>query len=83
MLFDKPLITFNLTTREDRVPYAQKGAAVAVYKDDALGDAIERVLNDKNLTLQLKEGRKKFIFEYAHNTEEKARERLLEIVREK
>lgn len=83
MLFDKPLITFNLTAREDRVPYAQKGAAVAVYKDDALGHAIERVLNDKNLAVQLKEERKKFILEYANNTENMAREKMLAIVREK
>ncbi|KPK39363.1 MAG: hypothetical protein AMJ78_08630 [Omnitrophica WOR_2 bacterium SM23_29] len=81
MIFDKPVITFNLTKRQDRVPYAKKGAAVGVYKVEDLPLAIERTLFDRTTIEQLRLGRKAFVEEYAYKIDGKATERITNIVK--
>jgi hypothetical protein len=75
MVFDKPLITVNLTKRQDRVPYAEKGGAVGVYKGADLPSAVRQALTDEKTISGLKAGRKEFIRDYAHALDGKARAR--------
>lgn len=75
MVFDKPVITLNLTKRADRVPYAASCAALGVYRAEDISAAIENVFNDEGLRQQLASGRKKFIYDYAYKTDGLAKER--------
>lgn len=81
IIFDKPLITINLTKREDRVPYAKKQAAIGVYKEEDLTKAIQMVLFDPAVILQLKLGRKKFLEEYVYRMDGRTTERIANIFR--
>jgi len=81
MLFDKPVVTLNLGKRKDRVLYAEKGAAIGVYKKEDLPLAIEKVLTDQNTIEQLKLGRKTFIEEYAYKIDGKASERITNFIK--
>lgn len=81
MIFDKPLITFNFTKRKDRVPYAEKGAAIGVYHEQDLIFAIKEALTDLEKISQLKSGRAKFLEEYAFKLDGKDRERILNLCR--
>lgn len=79
MVFDKPLITVNLTKRQDRVPYAEKGGALGVYNGADLHLAIKQALTDRETISRLKIGRNRFLREYAHAIDGKATERILNI----
>lgn len=81
MIFDKPVIIFNLMKRQDRVPYAGKGAAIAVYKDEDLVPAIKKALTDGEIKSQLKIGRDRFIGEYAYKLDGKAGERISNLIK--
>lgn len=80
MIFDKPLITFNVTKREDRVPYAKKGAAVGLYRKEELLPAIKSILSDEDLIFKLKSARKKFIEEYAYRVDGNSGNRVFDLV---
>lgn len=80
MVFDKPLITFNLTRRQDRVAYSEKGAALGVYKEEDLAPTIKRALSGQETIVQLKMGRSRFLEEYAYAIDGKARQRILNII---
>ena len=60
ILLDKPLITLNLTGKEDRVAYAEAGAALGVYNLNAIEEAIIKVFEDSTLIEVLMKNRKKF-----------------------
>jgi UDP-N-acetylglucosamine 2-epimerase len=80
MIFDKPVITINLTRRQDRVPYAANGAAIGVYKTEDIPGAIESALNDTGLRQQMESARKKFVYEYAYVIDGKAGERVTRLI---
>lgn len=81
MVFDKPLITVNLTKRKDRVPYAEEGAAIGVYKEEDLPLAINKTLTDKETISQLKIGRSSFLEEYAYGIDGKSKERIANLLK--
>jgi len=81
MVFDKPIVTFNLTKREDRVPYAEKGAALGIHKSEDLLPAIKKTLADPQVILRLKKGRAEFIREYACGLDAKAGARISDILK--
>lgn len=81
MIFDKPLITVNLTKRRDRVPYAEKGAAVGVYEEESLPLAIKKTLIDHETISQLKIGRNRFFEEYVYGMDGKASERISRFIK--
>lgn len=80
MLFDKPVITLNLTKREDMLPYAANQAAIGVYGKEDLSSAIDSVLNDGGLRQRLADGRKRFIGEYAYKLDGGAKERAVKLI---
>lgn len=81
MILDKPLITVNLTKREDRVPYSGKGAALGVYEEVDLPSAIEKALTDQEINLKLKISRSAFLEEYAYKIDGKANERISSLLK--
>lgn len=80
MFFDKPLISVNLTKRQDRVAYARKGAAIGVYEAADLASAISRALSDRETIEAMRSARKVFIDEYAYKTDGRAAERLMNLI---
>jgi len=80
MLFRIPLITFNLTKRQDRVPYAERGAALGVYKAEDLGTAIQGVFNDSSLCLEMQKAQTEFIKEFAYRLDGKSTKRLQDLI---
>lgn len=60
ILLDKPLITLNLTGKEDRVAYAEAGAALGVYDLNVLEESIIKVFEDDSLVEVLMNNRRKF-----------------------
>lgn len=81
MVLDKPVITFNLTPREDRIPYAEKKAALGVSKSEDILPAIKKVLTDIETASGLKKGRAEFVKEYAYKIDGMAQERILNILK--
>lgn len=81
MVFDKPLITVNLTKREDTVPFAEKGAALGVYEEANLIPAIKQALSDPEAISGLKIARSRFIEEYAYGIDGKASERISNLIK--
>lgn len=82
MVLDKPVITFNLTKRENRVPYVEKKAALGVSKSEDLLPVIKKALTDTETISGLKRGRMEFIKEYAYKIDGRSKERLLNILKD-
>lgn len=80
MIFDKPLITVNFTKRQDRVPYAKKGAALGVYNVTEIATTIKKALYDEETIKQLSGGREVFKEEYAYKLDGKAGERVTQLL---
>jgi len=66
MIMDKPVITLNITKRKDRVPYADKAAAVGVYNSEDIEAAVEKIFSDNAIQERLRFGRKKFLEDYTY-----------------
>lgn len=81
IIFDKPAITFNLTKREDRVPFAKEKVAIAVYRSEDLSLAIKKALFDQDTIQNLKSARESFIKKYAYKIDGKARERIKNLIK--
>jgi glycosyltransferase involved in cell wall biosynthesis len=80
MIFDKPVITINLTGKPDLMPYAKSGAAIGVYKEEDLVPAIRDALYSEVTRKKLKEARKKFVYEHAYIQDGKASERVANLI---
>ena len=79
-LFKKPVITFNLTKRKDRVPYAQEGAALRAVRIQDLPMMIHVALHDVETQKKLKEAQDRFLYRYAYQLDGKAQERILKLL---
>lgn len=72
LFLEKFLITVNLTSRPDPIPYAGEGAALGVYREEDILEAIQRGLTDGKTLEALARGRERFIQRYAHSRDGKA-----------
>jgi len=82
MIFDKNVITINLSSEPDGYPYAESGASVGVYKNEEILPAIKMVLNDEVARERLAENRKKFVYEHAYIQDGKATNRVADLIEE-
>lgn len=82
MIFDKDVITLNLTGREDPVPYAKSGAALGVYSEEKIADSIKKALHDKKTKENLEKNRKKFIEKYLYKVDGNSTKRVVKSVEE-
>lgn len=80
MIFDKPVITINLTGKPDLFPYAESGAAIGVYKGEDLVPAISDALYNEAIRKRLAEARKKFVYEYAYLQDGKASKGVADLI---
>jgi hypothetical protein len=80
MILDKPVVTVNLTGMEDPIPYAESGAALGVYKEKGLEEAIGRALYSDETKRKLQEARESFVFDQSFKKDGKATERVVELI---
>jgi glycosyltransferase involved in cell wall biosynthesis len=80
MILDKPVIAVNLTGFEDPLPFAESGAAIGVYQESDLKEAIWKGLYDEAVKEKLGKSREKFVFEHAYKRDGRAAERVAELV---
>ncbi len=80
MIFDKPVITINLTGKPDFFPYAESGAAIGVYKKEDLVSAISKALRDPHVKENLEKNRKKFIYRHIYKLDGQASKRVANLI---
>lgn len=80
MIFDKPVITINLTGKPDLFPYAESGAAIGVYKEEDLVPAIKNTLFNEEIKTKIAQERKKFVYEHAYLQDGKASKRVADLI---
>ncbi|MFH1202758.1 MAG: UDP-N-acetylglucosamine 2-epimerase [Candidatus Omnitrophota bacterium] len=80
MILDKPLITINLTKRKDALPFAERGAALGVYKAEDIAPAIEGLLENAKLKEELVSNRKKLVAYYAGKLDGCSSQRIVELI---
>ncbi len=76
MFLDKPVISYNLTGRKDRVPFSNFNAALTVTKQEELSRAIRSIFIDPEIRNTLGQGRQKFIEAHAHCLDGQSKQRL-------
>lgn len=77
MIFDKPLITIELSKRRDQVPYGEKGAAISIHSVEEIVDAIKSSLDDIKAKELLRANRLKFVDNFAYKIDGKASVRVV------
>jgi len=80
ILFDRDVVTINLIGMEVPLDYAESGAALGVYQDGKLFDALDRIFNDENVQQELRRGRRRFIDEYLPTFDGKAADRVVALI---
>jgi glycosyltransferase involved in cell wall biosynthesis len=79
MILNKPVITLNLTGLKDPIPFAESGAAIGVYDEKDLKEAVKNVLYDDSIRERLRKDREKFVFEQTYLKDGKATERIVNL----
>lgn len=80
MILEKPVITINLSKREDLLPFAKKGAALGVYRQEDIAPAIERILKDRQLNKQLQIKQKEVVSRYIYQLDGRSSERVVDLI---
>ena len=80
MMLDKPVITINLTGEPDKMPYAESGAAIGVYKKEDLSPAIKNIFKDEQVKRDLALNRKRFVHEHAYKVDGQASYRVVKLI---
>lgn len=80
MILDKPVITINLMNMPERMPYAESGAAIGVYRAEDIAPAVKRAMYDEETKKKLEAGRKKFVYEQAYLVDGKASRRVADLI---
>jgi CDP-glycerol glycerophosphotransferase (TagB/SpsB family) len=82
MLFNKPVITINLTGKPDIATYAGSGAALGVYRKEDLAPAIQSALFDSRTREELTQRRRAFFLENAYQPDGQASRRVAELIKQ-
>ena len=80
LLLNKPLIVVNLSGKPDSIPFVEYGAALGVYRRNALAQAIESALEDPGTRETLAEGREGFVSDFAHRIDGRATDRVVGLI---
>ncbi|CEG13086.1 hypothetical protein MSIBF_A320004 [groundwater metagenome] len=81
-ILNKPIIILNLSGGKDILPYVEESIALGIYKEEDLIINIKKVLYDKETQEKLKNAREKFVYEHAYLQDEKATERICNLIEE-
>jgi hypothetical protein len=65
---------------EDPLPFAESGAAIGVYREEDLTEAVRRCLYDEEARGNLKRAREKFVYEQACKLDGQATSRVVRLI---
>lgn len=82
MMIDKPVVVINLAGQPTPVPYAEEGAALGVYRQEDIEQAILKALYDEETRTRLKAGRDRFVRNWAGEPDGKASQRIVALMKE-
>ena len=80
ILLEKPVITLNLTSKPDLMPYATSGAAIGVYKKEDLVPAMQTALFNPETKEEMAKRRKAFVLEHTYKPDGQASKRVAELI---
>jgi len=80
MILNKPVITVNFSGKSDIMPYAKSGAAIGVYKEEDLLNAVRNIINNEGVVEKLTNNRRQFVYEHAFKTDGNASKRVLNYI---
>lgn len=80
ILFNKPLISINLSGSDFAVRYDQEGVALLVTSEEDILPAIDAVLNDDKVKRELAIARKQFQELYAYKMDGRSSDRFVEVI---
>ncbi|MFQ5866780.1 MAG: CDP-glycerol glycerophosphotransferase family protein [bacterium] len=80
IVLDKPLIIVNLLSIPDSFPYVDYGSALGVYRKENIWLAVESIFQDKQVNERLKEGRMRFIRDFAYKLDGKSSRRIAALI---
>lgn len=80
MILGKPVVTVNLTSQPDPMPYASKGAALGVYKAEDIAPAVKKALEDKETRERLEQGRQRYLYEQFYKLDGQATKRVVDLI---
>lgn len=81
MILGKPVIIVDFTNKPIPTIYAECGAAVGVYNEADLAPTIEKVLYSQKVQRELKNNRKKFVYEHAYKIDGQASKRVVDLIK--
>lgn len=78
ILYNKPVVTVNLSGKKDFIPFADYGVAIGVYGPEKVLWAVNEALN--NGIKEFNKNRGRFLKEYAYNDDKMASLRFTELI---
>lgn len=81
LLFEKPVVSVNLSGKRDRLTWSEQGAAIGVYRPPDVLPALEAVLFDPTVISRLKTSGKAFLHAQANGLDGRATERQVQLIR--
>ncbi|MFC2004691.1 UDP-N-acetylglucosamine 2-epimerase [Chloroflexota bacterium] len=82
MMIGKPVIILDLGGVSVAVPYLNEGAAIGIYREQDIEEAILKILYDEESRRRLKADRDKFVRNWAHEPDGRASERIVMLMKE-
>jgi UDP-N-acetylglucosamine 2-epimerase len=82
MMIGKPVVIINLSGQPTPVPYAEEGAALGVYQYEDIEQSVLKTMYDEETRSKLKEGRDRFIRNWACAADGKASHRIVTLMKE-
>jgi len=82
LIMGKSLITINLSGKPDKMPYAESGAAIGVYKAEGIAPAIKSILENQDVRKELSRKAKIFVYDQCYKMDGKASERIVNLIKE-
>jgi UDP-N-acetylglucosamine 2-epimerase len=82
MMIGKAVIILDLSDKPVAVPYVKEGAALGVYRQEDVEDAIFKMLYDEESRGRLKVKRDEFVRNWAHEPDGRASERIVTLMKD-
>jgi glycosyltransferase involved in cell wall biosynthesis len=79
MVLGRPVVTVNLTGAPDPLPFAREGAAIGVYHEEDIADAIRRALDDPETRQRMAEAVRRFLPKEIGAEDGRATQRILSL----
>jgi len=79
-LFDRPVVTINLSDEDEELPYAATGGARGIYRYEDIGSALEAVLGEESARREMAAQRAGFLALHTGPGDGRATERIAAVI---